>query len=249
MRPAAPDIRLMTSTADDVVDRFLAKYFRESELFEFAGKLPAPAELAHAEIPAAGPRATVAVVDLERVVTRRKYAALERLRARGYRIVVLGHPPRPQRLGWLMHAGARAFISKNEPLSVLPESVYLAARDVCVLSRWADRRSSSAAAAGFAETLTKHATPREREVLALIHGGLTDEQIAARLGISRGTTFVYVKSLLKKFGATNRVALAVRYEKYRAHAGDAAAHPAPAPGRPDGPAGSPGDTGAPPPPA
>jgi outer membrane lipoprotein-sorting protein/DNA-binding CsgD family transcriptional regulator len=47
-------------------------------------------------------------------------------------------------------------------------------------------------------------TPREWEVLALIEAGLTNEEIAARLGISFGTAKYHVAEIISKLGAASR---------------------------------------------
>lgn len=47
-------------------------------------------------------------------------------------------------------------------------------------------------------------TPREREVLELLSGGLSNRQIAARLAISEHTAKFHVASVLAKLGAANR---------------------------------------------
>ena len=51
-------------------------------------------------------------------------------------------------------------------------------------------------------------TPREREVAALIAAGLSNKQIAKRLGITVGTVKHYVHQILEKTGLTGRVAIA-----------------------------------------
>lgn len=48
-------------------------------------------------------------------------------------------------------------------------------------------------------------SPRERQVFRLILQGLTNKQIAAQLGISARTAKFHVSSVLKKFGARNRL--------------------------------------------
>jgi DNA-binding CsgD family transcriptional regulator len=47
-------------------------------------------------------------------------------------------------------------------------------------------------------------TPREQDVLALIRDGLTNEQIAERLGISFETAKSHVAEILSKFGVATR---------------------------------------------
>jgi non-specific serine/threonine protein kinase len=57
-------------------------------------------------------------------------------------------------------------------------------------------------------------TPRENEVLQLLHQRLTDSEIADRLFISRRTASAHVASILGKLGATNRrevTGIATRY--------------------------------------
>ncbi len=51
-------------------------------------------------------------------------------------------------------------------------------------------------------------TPREREVAALIADGLSNKQVAKRLGITVGTVKHYVHQILEKTGLPGRVAIA-----------------------------------------
>lgn len=56
-------------------------------------------------------------------------------------------------------------------------------------------------------------SPREEEVLALLADGLTDREIAERLGISPRTVETHVGSLLNKLGVRNRAQAAQRYRE------------------------------------
>lgn len=56
-------------------------------------------------------------------------------------------------------------------------------------------------------------SPREEEVLALLADGLTDREIADRLGISPRTVETHVGSLLNKLGVRNRAQAARRYRE------------------------------------
>jgi DNA-binding CsgD family transcriptional regulator len=51
---------------------------------------------------------------------------------------------------------------------------------------------------------TLHLSPRERQTLLLMLGGLSEKQMAARLGITKHTLHVYVKSLYRLYGAESR---------------------------------------------
>ncbi|MGH3826176.1 MAG: helix-turn-helix domain-containing protein [Pseudonocardiaceae bacterium] len=55
-------------------------------------------------------------------------------------------------------------------------------------------------------------TDREDDVLALVIGGLSNEEIAARLTISRRTVEARLRALFRKAGVTRRTQLAARYQ-------------------------------------
>ena len=54
-----------------------------------------------------------------------------------------------------------------------------------------------------------HLTPREREILELLVGGLGDAEIAHALGLSPRTVSWYISELLKRTQTPSHVALAV----------------------------------------
>ncbi|MGH3853460.1 MAG: helix-turn-helix domain-containing protein [Pseudonocardiaceae bacterium] len=75
-------------------------------------------------------------------------------------------------------------------------------------------------------------TDREDDVLALVIGGLSNEEIAARLAISRRTVEAHLRALFRKAGVTRRTQLAALYQ------GSALTEPSGSrrPGDSDGPA-------------
>ena len=52
-------------------------------------------------------------------------------------------------------------------------------------------------------------TPRQREVVALIAGGLTNAEIGARLAITPGTAANHVEAVLRRLGTGTRVGAAL----------------------------------------
>jgi len=55
----------------------------------------------------------------------------------------------------------------------------------------------------------KDLTPREREVLALLAAGLSNNEIAEKLFLSVGTVRLHVSNILAKLGAPNRTSAAI----------------------------------------
>ena len=72
------------------------------------------------------------------------------------------------------------------------------------------------------DPLTQHLTPKEEQVLGLVAEGLTNRQIAERLGVAEKTVKNYVSTLLAKLGVESRTQAAVM----------AARRPTPGDGRP-----------------
>jgi DNA-binding NarL/FixJ family response regulator len=54
-------------------------------------------------------------------------------------------------------------------------------------------------------TLVEELTPREMEVLGLLVEGLSNNEIAERLFISRSTVKTHLSNIFSKFGVSNRV--------------------------------------------
>lgn len=57
-------------------------------------------------------------------------------------------------------------------------------------------------------------TPRETEVLALVHAGLANKQIARRLGISERTVKAHLTSTFARIGVQDRTQAAVWAERH-----------------------------------
>jgi DNA-binding NarL/FixJ family response regulator len=93
------------------------------------------------------------------------------------------------------------------------EIVAAADAELVVTAREA-RGASGVAGALARETVSAPVlTPREREILALLADGLSNKQIAARLGISTNTVKTHLELLFDKLDASSRteaVTLAAR---------------------------------------
>jgi DNA-binding NarL/FixJ family response regulator len=116
-------------------------------------------------------------------------------------IVVLSAEGGDQTLFRALDVGASAFVAKSAPI-----------QDVVAAIRGAAVAPSSFAAAGLATAMRRRRessdrmalSPREREILFLLHDGLSVPEIAAQLYVSLSTAKTYVARLYDKLGARNR---------------------------------------------
>lgn len=112
-----------------------------------------------------------------------------------------------------LQRGAVGVLAKDAEPSELIRAVQVVARDQAVLpvglirqlfSELQEARSRHSLPAGELDELT----PREREVVALVAGGLSNHEIAARLVITPGTAKTHVSRAMLKLGAAHRAQLA-----------------------------------------
>jgi DNA-binding NarL/FixJ family response regulator len=113
-----------------------------------------------------------------------------------------------------LRAGASGFLVKDMGLDdILAAIRVVAAGDALIapsvtgrlIKDFASRRAPAAANWRTLDAITG----REREVLTLVGGGLSNTEIAARLFISMATVKTYVTRLLAKLGARDRVQLVI----------------------------------------
>jgi DNA-binding NarL/FixJ family response regulator len=113
-----------------------------------------------------------------------------------------------------LRAGASGFLLKDTEPTELLRGIRLVVRGEALLAPSVTRRlidefvarpDHPATAPGRLEVLTT----REREVLALVGNGSTNDEIAARLVISPATARTHVGHLLTKLDARDRVQLVV----------------------------------------
>jgi DNA-binding NarL/FixJ family response regulator len=112
-----------------------------------------------------------------------------------------------------IRAGAAGFLVKDtEPVELIRAVRVVAAGDA-LLSPGATRRLLERVAVGLTTARNDDAlaplTERERQVLALVGAGLTNEEVAARLFLSPLTAKTHVSRIMGKLAARDRVQLVI----------------------------------------
>jgi DNA-binding NarL/FixJ family response regulator len=119
----------------------------------------------------------------------------------------------PQEARRALRAGARGALSRSAPAhAIAPAALAVAA------GHWVVDEAFASALLGLEPEAPRVPvptllSPREREVLELLSEGLSNRDIAERLGVSRHTAKFHVNAILDKLGAASRteaVVLAAR---------------------------------------
>ena len=140
-------------------------------------------------------------------------AATRRLRSErpGVEVIMLTVFDAEDRIAEALGAGASGYLLKEEPVERVVDAVLELGRGGAPVSgrvaRTLVRRVQAGAAreaAAAAEVEALGLTPREREVLALIARGETDDGMAAEMGVSPHTVQTHVKSLYRKLDVHSR---------------------------------------------
>ncbi|HEY0374038.1 MAG TPA: response regulator transcription factor [Amnibacterium sp.] len=131
----------------------------------------------------------------------------------GCRVVVVTTFELDEYVADAVRSGASGFLVKDTDPADLIRAVRVAAAGDALLSPGPTRRLLERVAANLRQPPSTERldvlTEREREVLALVAEGLTNEEIAERLVLSPLTAKTHVSRMLGKLGARDRVQLVV----------------------------------------
>jgi DNA-binding NarL/FixJ family response regulator len=133
------------------------------------------------------------------------------------RVVILTTFERDDYVFEALQAGASGFLLKNAPPEQLVDAVRVVAAGEALLAPSVTRRIIEQFARKPVEPEIRarvaSLTPREREVLILLAGGKSNNELAATLFVTEGTVKTHVSSLLAKLGLRDRVqAVVLAYE-------------------------------------
>ncbi len=183
----------------------------ENAGFEVAAR-PRNLQAALNEVETGALKPALLLADL-RIWTSQDVEALSRIRALSSqtKVVVLADRLRPLITQQLLSSGVEGFLTpdiREAALLRYLELVLLGERLYHPDIRTPGPQQEAFAFATEQERGTTRLSSREREVLNLLAGGLSNKHIARKLAISDGTVKVYVRNLCRKLGQRNRTQLA-----------------------------------------
>ncbi len=148
---------------------------------------------------------------IDGLAATRKIAADDRLA--GTRVVILTTFGLDEYIFEAIRSGASGFLVKDTEPEQLIQAVRVVAGGEALLSPNITRRLIEEFAAHTTEPQPvgdlEKLTDREREVMALVARGLTNEEIAGRLFVSPATAKTHVSRAMMKLGARDRAQLVV----------------------------------------
>ena len=119
-------------------------------------------------------------------------------------VIVLSSFKTTQYVAAAIRFGAQGFLLKTAPLEELVEAI----RQVGTGGSWFTAEQLRTGRAGYVAL-----TPRERDVLGLVLGGHSNDEIASRLHTSRKTIEAHLSRLYERFGVLSRLELGLRAER------------------------------------
>ncbi len=112
------------------------------------------------------------------------------------RILIYSNYARGEEVYQAINAGAAGFVVKEMDLDLLLDAI----RTVYSGEQYIPQQ----VAARIGERMLAKLSPREMEVLALLAKGLSNKEIAARLGLVVGTVKIHVANIFSKLGVCDR---------------------------------------------
>jgi two-component system, NarL family, response regulator len=113
------------------------------------------------------------------------------------RVLIFTHYDGDEQVLQALRAGAKGYLTKDAEAEVLISAIATLAGG--------GRYIPGELAGRYADLVSKPTlSPRERETLGLMAEGLTNHEIAARLGLSERTAALHVGNVLSKLGAKSR---------------------------------------------
>ncbi|MDP9171081.1 MAG: response regulator transcription factor, partial [Acidobacteriota bacterium] len=105
-----------------------------------------------------------------------------------------------------LRVGVHAILPREAATEQIVAALYAASAGLIAVPA----ESNSLIVPVAAESMVEHLTPREMETLEMLAEGLSNKQIAARLGISEHTAKFHVNSILGKLDAATRTEAVMR---------------------------------------
>lgn len=174
----------------------------------------------YAAAPVIAGNAVVGLLHVDTVVTKRPLSAMDRdllrMFADGVGLVVdrvgLADQLERQRRAVIeaCQAATQSLDGLERPAAPIFTTEAAAVRDTDGVVQFAVRRPVELPA-GRGQSRLSRLTAREREVLALLAGGMTNAQLAHQLTVAESTVKSHVKHILHKLGAGNRAAAIACY--------------------------------------
>ena len=121
-------------------------------------------------------------------------------------MVLLSDDPAPAWSEVLLRGGVRAVLPHDASPAQIIAAVFAAAAGLAVVPV----EDAPEVLPPRGEQVVEPLTPRERQVLEMLAEGLSNKEIAGRLGISDHTAKFHVNSILAKLGASSRTEAVTR---------------------------------------
>lgn len=209
IRGDAVPIKVLVAEPDEILNIVIARCLADPEFAPHTtdardpGELTAVANQLGVQVVVAGPTYPHEAL----------LKAIPRLLSQGARTLVVSSSALDDRTSLLLLAGASGFLIMNDAsIEAVSSAVQTVASGEsalhptvvhAVLERWRASRVPDERAAA-ANTGTSELTGRERDVLAGLRDGLTNRQLAARLGVAEKTVETHKARLYAKLGARNQ---------------------------------------------